>query len=219
MLVVEAQFFFGDLEVDRARTSPTPVAPEMSWKIPHILEFPKVRVQNISPGSRLCFTILLLVGEKKTPLFWGNMQLISHDSKTGRWSLRTGTESLLMWPENPKGEFNMYKSIGICSENVFGRKNCAPQLSVQFPTYSHDVYIPLASQDKSHDEVLKRLKDATNKNIKSDLFHLKEWLKVRREGKRKKAIKEGKEKRKKGGSSLAHSLLSFNRNRVLRSLS
>ena len=176
MMAVEASVLFGDLLVDQGHTKPIQAGTQLHFSEEEgEIKFNSIKIQNIARGTRICYTLLLLIGEKKIPLFWVNKQMISHDSKSNTWTLTSGSQSLLMWEEGEKGVVNLYKSIGICSENV-GPMD-APQLVVNYPSQKYEVVFPPLPRSITPEEVLERLSDPTKNDVKRDLFDLKERLK------------------------------------------
>ncbi len=175
LLAIQASVMYGDLELDHCQTKWVPASTSPTWpSVDGTLEFKSVTIQNISPGSRVCFSLLMMVGDRLIPLFWVNMQLIFHDSMSNTWSLRTGDQAMHMWKEGKNGEVNLYKSIGICSENVC---EPGPRLLIACPSFSFDVVFPPPPRDMCHEEVLRRLSSPGSYDVKKDLFDLKERLK------------------------------------------
>ena len=174
MMALEASVFFGDLLIERSETASVPAGPNLSFSEGKI-NFNSIRIQNIARGTRICYTLLLIVGDKRIPLFWVNQQLIFHDTMSNTWSLLSGTRSLFMWEECPKGGVHLYKSIGVCSENFSGLAK--PNLIVCYPIFNGVLVFPPIPKSVTPEQVLERLKSPTEHDIKGDLFKLKERLK------------------------------------------
>jgi len=173
---VGSQVMLGGNLIDLGETEVFPVNTQVALTpMQGTIEFHKLRVQDIPRGSRLGFTLYLREGDRRTPLYWVNVQLVHHDSKSNTWSLRAGKVTLSMWRECEKGTINLFKSIGLCSENV---TRDAPKLNIVFPELRAEVVFPPAPRPVGPEEVLARLKaNESDSALKKDLFHLREKLK------------------------------------------
>mgnify|MGYP003643190836 CR=1 FL=1 len=173
---VQAQVLFGGNLIDEGQSAYVVANSQCSWtSLQGTVEFSKLKTQDIPRGCRLCLVLYMKEGEKRIPLYWVNIQLVYHDSKSNTWSLRSGKVYLSMWKECEKGTVNLYKSIGLCSENVTRE---APKLQILFPEHRAEVVFPPLPRPIGPEEVLQRLATGVgDPSLKKDLFHLKEKLK------------------------------------------